>query len=171
MNYGVPGHKNKKEFWDAYNSFFEKMNGQTLVRGEAIPEGIFHLVCDILVEHTDGSYLLMKRDTRKHFGGMWEATAGGSALAGETPLQCAIRELKEETGIAVSKLTEVGTDVSAETHSIYVEFLCVTDWNKNEITLQEGETIDYKWVSREELLTMDKDGLVTKRMQKYIRGF
>lgn len=156
------------ELWDAYNSSFIKIKNVTLVRGEPIPKDIFHLVCEILVKHADGTFLLMKRDPKKHFGGMWEATAGGSALTGENPFQCAVRELKEETGIISTDLIEVGREISNRTHSIYVEFLCVTDWNKNEISLQEGETVNYKWVSKEELLSMNKDELVTERMQKYI---
>ena len=156
------------ELWDAYNSSFVKIENVTLVRGETIPKDIFHLVCDILVKHVDGTFLLMKRDLQKHFGGMWEATAGGSALIGENPLQCAIRELKEETGIVSANLVEVGREVSEETHSIYIEFLCITDWKKDKISFQQGETIDYKWVSKEELLAMKHDELVTERMQKYI---
>ena len=61
----------------------------TLIRGEAIPDGFYHLVSDIIVKHVDGTYLLMQRDIRKNYGGMWEATAGGSALKGEGPLACA----------------------------------------------------------------------------------
>ncbi len=34
--------------------------------------------------------------------------------------------------------------------------------------MQDGETIDYKWVNREDLITMSKNELVTERMQKYI---
>ena len=109
------------ELWDAYNSSFHKIENVTLVRGEPIPKDIFHLVCDILVKHADGMFLLMKRDPKKHFGGMWEATAGGSALAGENPLQCAIRELREETGIISTDLIEVGREVNNKTHSIYIE--------------------------------------------------
>jgi len=158
------------EKWDAYNSNLEKIEGKILIRGKEneIPSGIYHLVCDILVQHIDGSYLLMKRDYRKHYGGMWEATAGGSALIGETPLQCAIRELKEETGIESLELTEVGTEISDQTHSIYVEFLCVTKLDKQNIKMQEGETIDFKWVSRDELISMNHNKLVTHRIQKYI---
>ena len=40
------------------------------------------------------------------------------------------------------------------THSIYMVFLCITDWEKDRIVLQEGETSDYKWVSHEELIYM-----------------
>ena len=158
------------EKWDAYDSDFKKIDGKILIRGEEkdIPDGVYHLVCEILVKHTDGSYLLMKRDYRKHYGGMWEATAGGSALIGETPLQCAIRELKEETGIETSALTKVGTEFNDKTHSLYVEFLCVTNWEKTNKQMQDGETIDYKWVNREDLIAMSKNELVTERMQKYI---
>lgn len=73
------------ELWDAYDSNFNRIHGITLRRGETIPDGLYHLVCEILVKHADGSYLLMQRSANKHFGGMWEATAGGSALQGETP--------------------------------------------------------------------------------------
>ncbi|MDE6201688.1 MAG: NUDIX hydrolase [Clostridiales bacterium] len=156
------------EIWDAYNSDFEKIEGKQLVRGVKIDDGLFHLVCDILVKHTDGTYLLMQRDYRKSYGGMWEATAGGSALAGETPIECAVRELREETGIVAPELTEVGRVVDNSTHSVYVEFLCITDWDKDGIILQEGETIAYKWVSREELINMKGDRLVTKRMQNFV---
>lgn len=98
------------ELWDAYDAEFNKIWGMTLVREEAekIPPGVFHLVCDIIVKHTDGTWLLMQRDPRKPWGGMWEATAGGSALKGEAPLECALRELREETGIIAAGLTEVG---------------------------------------------------------------
>ena len=156
------------EIWDAYDEQMRKIENITLVRGEKRPNGVYHLVCDILVKHVDGTYLLMQRDLRKHYGGMWEATAGGSALAGETPFECAQRELREETGIVASELTEVGRIVDSETGAIFVEFLCITDWKKDEITLQEGETIAFKWVSQSELVNMKRDQLVTERMQQFI---
>ena len=154
------------ELWDAYDKDFRKIQGITLIRGEAIPEGTFHLVCDVIVRHADGSYLLMQRDKRKHFGGMWEATAGGSAIQNESPLECAARELQEETGITSDNLVEIGRVRSRDT--IYVEYLCVTDCKKDSVTLQEGETSAYKWVSRMELVSMKRDELVTDRMHQFI---
>ncbi|MBR3141835.1 MAG: NUDIX hydrolase [Clostridiales bacterium] len=154
------------ELWDAYDKDFRKIQNIALIRGEPIPEGVFHLVCDIIVRHTDGSYLLMQRDKCKHFGGLWEATAGGSALQNESPSECAIRELQEETGIKSDNLVEVGRVRSHDT--IYVEFLCVTNCKKDCVTLQDGETIAYKWVSRSELVSMKKNELVTERMQRFV---
>ena len=156
------------ELWDAYDKNLKKIEGMTLIRGEKIPEGVYHLVCDVIVRHTDGEYLLMQRDSRKHYGGMWEATAGGSALQGESPLDCAIRELREETGIRAEYLEEVGRVRAAGRNAIYCEFLCITDCKKDSIILQEGETSAYKWVTQDELLSMKRDELVTQRMQNFV---
>ena len=156
------------ELWDAYDENFRRVEGKILVRGEPVPEGLFHLVCDVLVRHTDGTYLLMRRHPHKRGGGLWEATAGGSALQGEDPLKCAERELREETGIVSHTLTELGRLVSWETRSLYVEFLCVTDVDKEAITLQEGETVEYRWVAGETLRHMGPHELVTRRMQPFI---
>ena len=84
------------------------------------------------------------------------------------PLACAIRELREETGIESEALTEVGRVVNDHNHTIYVEFLCVTDCEKERVTLQEGETSAFKWVAKDKLISMKKDELVTERMQRFV---
>ena len=81
-------------------------------------------------------------------------------------MECAARELQEETGITSDNLVEVGRVRSRDT--IYVEYLCVTDCKKDSVTLQEGETSAYKWVSRMELVSMKRDELVTDRMHQFI---
>ena len=86
------------ELWDAYDRDFKKVQGVTLIRGEKVPENYFHLVCDIIVRHADGSYLVMQRDKRKHLGGMWEATAGGSALQGEDPMSVPAESFMRKPG-------------------------------------------------------------------------
>ena len=157
------------ELWDAYDINFNKIDGITLTRGSKIPEGLFHLVCNIVVKHIDGTYLLMKRDLNKHLGGYWQLTAGGSAIKGESSLECGIRELFEETGIKVTNLCEVGRDVNHQRHNIYVEYYVEVDVDKNSVTLQEGETIDFKWVSKEELKTIYKTQLCTTRPFNFIK--
>ena len=156
------------ELWDSYDNRGNRISGETLVRGEPVPEGRFHLVCEVLVRHRDGTYLLMRRDPRKHFGGFWEATAGGSALRGEAALDCALRELREETGIRAETLTELGTVIHCAHRTIYVDFLCETDWDKNAVTLQDGETVAFRWVTGEEFRILDKTNLVTTRMQVFV---
>lgn len=156
------------EVWDAYNEDLGLFLDFSLVRGESIPEGVYHLVCDVIVRHVDGTYLLIQRDKSIDFGGMWEATAGGAAIKGESPEDCARRELFEKTGISSSHFIEVGRVVNEESHTIYVEFLCETDICKTNITLKKNEASNYIWVDTKTLLDIEKDYLLTERMQKFI---
>ena len=141
------------ELWDAYKKD-GSFAGCDLIRGEPIPDGLCHLVCEILVRHTDGSYLLMQRDLNKEgYPGMFEASAGGSILKGEAVFDGAVRELKEETGITATSdnLTRIYRVYNGR-HAILHGFLCVTDCDKSSVTLQEGETIAYKWLDKDEFI-------------------
>ncbi|MCR4939406.1 MAG: NUDIX domain-containing protein [Treponemataceae bacterium] len=157
------------ELWDAYNSNFETIEGLTLVRGQEdkIPSGVYHLVCHVLVRHKDGTYLLMQRDPRKPYPNMWEASAGGSALKGESPLQGALRELREETGIEAESLELL--DQSFLGNCIHCRFLCQTDCDKKSVRLQEGETVNFHWASAEEILSLSEEELISWPMRKHIK--
>ena len=140
------------ELWDAYDREGNKTGG-VLVRGEAIPEGLYHLVCGILVEHVDGTYLLMKRHPQKEtWPGVYEASGGGSVLAGEEVDRAALRELYEETGIHSEKLIPLYEECRKQ--SLYYGYLCKTDCPKDSIVLQEGETVGYRWVTTQEMQEM-----------------
>lgn len=58
--------------------------------------------------------------------------------------------------------------VCEENRSVYVDFLCLTDWDKQGVRLQAGETSAYRWASAEEIARMGRDELVTKRMQVFV---
>ncbi len=89
---------NNMEVWDLYNENRE-LTGRTHVRGEKIPEGCYHPVVHVWIRNSKGEYLISQRSAdRPSFPLMWETT-GGSVLAGESSLQGAIREAKEEVGI------------------------------------------------------------------------
>lgn len=139
------------ELWDAYSKDGKKL-GIDLIRGQNIKQGLFHLVCEVVVRHIDGSYLMMLRDYNKDiYPGYYELGAGGSVLKGETSEAGAARELKEETGIEANNLTLLASYCDNKT-AIYHSYLCVTDIDKNSILLQENETIGYKWISKDELV-------------------
>ena len=144
------------ELWDLYDIDGNR-TGETIERSSGcfkkIPNGMYHMVCDILVQHIDGTFLLTKRHPCKDvYPGYWEASAGGSAVAGESPIECAKRELFEETGIKSDSFELVGVVHKEHNHSVFYSYLVVTDWAKDSIVLQEGETTDYKWVDKKELI-------------------
>lgn len=158
------------EIWDGYRAD-GSLAGIDLVRGEPIPEGIYFMTVEILVRHADGDYLLMKRDERKPaFPGYLEATAGGAAQKGEDPMSAAYRELREETGIVADTLEPIENMVYRR--MINYQYLCVTDCDKDSITLQEGETVDYKWVTEKEFVEFINSGdMIPTQRERYTEYF
>ena len=124
---------------------------------------------DCVLLSPDGGQMQVLLVERGHepYKGCWALPGGFINIDEDAPAACR-RELKEETGIAADALTEVGRDISPERHAIYVAFLCVTDRDKADIALQEGETVDFRWVSREALLSMDGSELLPSRMKGFI---
>ncbi len=164
------------ELWDAYTRD-EVRTGEKLVRDEPIPDGLYHLVSEILVRHMDGDFLLMQRDpNKKAYPGYWESTAGGSALVGEGSIDCAKRELYEETGIAQGSLTQISYEIAESIHTIYRGYLCITDVAKDSIRLQETETTAYRWLHPDEFCAFARTsgiaGMIDhqkKRMLPFLR--
>lgn len=86
------------EKWDLYTKYREK-TGKEHIRGEKIPEGYFHLVVHVWIRNSKGEYLISQRSAnRPTFPLMWEC-AGGSVLKGESSIEGALREVKEEVGL------------------------------------------------------------------------
>ena len=156
------------ELWDAYSKNGE-LTGDALVRGEDIPQGLYHLVCEVLVRHADGSYLCMKRSVQKpNYGGWYEATAGGSALQGEDKWQCVKRELLEETGLYCQEFEEIGCTLEDRRHAFFYVFLGTVDCDKSSVKLQEGETEGYLWMSEEEFIEfVNSDRIIPSNRRRY----
>ena len=62
---------------------------------------------------------------------------------------------------------EIGRVVCDNHRSLYVEFLAITNCNKEAICLQEGETINFAWINEEKINSFD-ERLVTKRILQFL---
>ena len=155
------------EIWDGYRSDGTPAHME-LIRGEPVPEGLYHLVCEIIVEHQDGSILAMRRDPCKpNHPDAWETTAGGSALKGEDAPHCAIRELYEETGILAETLELLGCEVSDPAHSIFYMYRAEVTGEKPAVILQPGETVDYRWIPPEEFTAFVQRDMIPSQRRRY----
>ncbi|MBR3693689.1 MAG: NUDIX domain-containing protein [Erysipelotrichales bacterium] len=162
------------EIWDAYNDNLEKI-GIDLIRGERIPEGMYHLAAEVIVKHIEGDYLLMTRDPSKEaYPGYETLGTCGAVLKGENGYEGALRELREESGIYATTLTPLNQYISKEQRRIYVSYYTEVDCDKDSITLQEGETVAYRWISLEEVLDFLKSDLCIPsqrlRLQAYFES-
>lgn len=161
-----------KEIWDLYDRDGRK-TGETYERHfgnfKNIPEGRYHLVVDILVLHSDGTYLLTKRSEIKDvYPGYWEASGGGSALSGEEPETAAKREMFEETGLIPDSLELLGTSFSDKSHAMYYSYLAKVSCDKKAVVLQEGETTEYAWVDKDGFLAyVDSDLAMDAHNRRY----
>ena len=163
------------ELWDLYDKDCNR-TGEVWERSfgnyKAIPDGRYHLVSDILVQHKDGTFLLTKRHIDKDvYPGYWEASAGGSAKLGETPEECAKRELFEETGILCFSFELIKITFSERSHSLIYSYLARADCDKNSVVLQEGETTEYKWVNDAGLIEYADSPLAIKTSVERYKAF
>lgn len=89
------------EYWELYDRDLNSL-GEVIKRGDTVPNGKYHLICEIVTVDSKGRVLLTKRHPDKHFPLLWECS-GGSVVCGETPIDGAVRELFEKTGIKAEK--------------------------------------------------------------------
>ena len=159
------------ELWDAYDRHGRK-TGWTIKRGEAIPQGSFHLVSCVVVRHEDGDHLILRRSPQKEsYPNILEIGVGGCALQGEDAVSCAKRELFEETGIVCAELTETGRYVDYNSQAIYEGYLCVTNIPKDQIRLVPEENSAYYWYTPEEFLRFFHSDQCLDRFKRRLKDY
>lgn len=90
-----------KEVWDIVTADGRR-TGKTHLRGVPMQPGDYHPSVSVWLTDGEGRFLISRRCARKGVApGLWE-TVGGSVLAGESCLDAALREVREELGIALN---------------------------------------------------------------------
>ena len=147
------------ELWDLYDAR-RNLTGRTHTRdhrlGDALQPGDYHLVVHVWLLNSRGEFLIDQRSPEKDmFPLMWE-TCGGSALAGEDSLTAALREFREEIGIAL--LPERGKRVLTFRREDERDFLDIwlfrQDVDPADFIPQPGETVQARFATPEEILRM-----------------
>lgn len=101
----------------------------------------------------NGKYLILHRTKKEHDenGDKWIGV-GGKFEYGESPEECAMREVKEETGLTMLNPLFRGlvTFVSDEWGVEYMHLFTCTEFTGELIECDEGDLV---WLPKEELLT------------------
>lgn len=147
-----------KELLDVYD-INKNFTGRVIERGTKLGQGQYSLTACIVVKDRD-KFITTKRDPRKSCGLMWEFS-GGSVKSGEKSIEGAMRELKEETGIEAdeNEFEYIGTKVYEKFSTLLDIYVVKKAINVEEIILQEGETIEAKKVTSEQIIELHNDKL------------
>ncbi|MBI1326520.1 MAG: NUDIX domain-containing protein [Alphaproteobacteria bacterium] len=133
------------------NPYYTLMRDDVELPGGKLLQGyhyrINHSWVAIFVLSPDGKVLLERQNRYPNNILTWELPAG-RLEKGEEPLQAALRELKEETGVVATKAEKIGEyviDPVASTGRVTLFF--VNDFiETNERNLDYGEDIEAAWV-------------------------
>ncbi|WP_328648315.1 NUDIX domain-containing protein [Amycolatopsis sp. NBC_00348] len=125
--------------------------GSTL-RSRLRSEGLWHAAGVVLVRSGDGNavYVHLRTPTKDVFPSTWDCWAGGVVAAGESPVECARRELAEELGVhgvePVPLFTKVYDDGRNRCHNFAFE----VRWD-GPIHHQGEEIVEGRWLPLDEL--------------------
>ena len=128
--------------------------GIVINKDDDIPDGCYIMVVMIIMQNSNGEFLLQKRSELK--GGKWAFT-GGHPKSGESSLEGIISEVKEELGIDISSekiqlmKSNVFEKVIGDIYYVNMEF------DLGKIVLQEEEVSDVMLASYGEIIDMIKN--------------
>ena len=140
------------ELWDLYDKD-KNLTGKTHQRGTWIEDGYYHLAVHVWIKNKEGKYLISRRDkTREAYPLMLECP-GGSVLAGETSLEGAIRETKEEVGIDLTNIEGriIYTKTREKFHDMMDAWLFNYDGEVDLSKATTNEVCEVKWMSLDEI--------------------
>lgn len=167
------------EKWDLYTKYREK-TGKEHIRGEKIPEGFYHLVVHIWIRNCKGEYLISRRSAdRPTFPLMWECV-GGSVLMGESSIDGAVREVKEEVGLDLEPetgkllFTKIrGTEVQYECkeyNDIMDVWLFEYDGDLHLDDATTDEVADCRWMTISEIRKLYEDNRLVQTLDYFFRA-
>ncbi len=142
------------EYRDIYNK--DRMfTGRTTARSTKVESGDYIIVTHVCIFNSKGELLIQQRQHAKQkWGGLWDFSAAGAVMAGETSQVAAQRETAEELGLKI--------DLSAERPMLTINFsfgfddFYIVEHNVKlaDLKLQKSEVVAVKWASLDEVLTM-----------------
>lgn len=159
-----------EELWDIYDR--DRNNtGRTIARksNELLEKDEFHLVVHTCVFNSKGEMLIQQRQkTKNGWPNLWDFSAGGSAIKGETSQGAIHRELLEELGIDYD-FSNLRPQFTINFTKGFDDFYLIKkDVNLNELNFQEEEVQDAKWATKEEIINLIENDKFIPYYNSYI---
>ena len=138
------------------------ITGQIMDKEEAHDKNLLHNEIAVFIINDKKQILLQKRSPNKRFSPNKWALCAGHVDAGESLESAALRELKEEVGVAfsINELKSFAertfTIRELDSHITY-HYYVKTNLQESDFVIQKEELSEVKWFNIEDVLTMIKE--------------
>lgn len=153
------------EYWDIYDSY-KQPTGRTMLRNDfQLKDDEYHLSVLGIIRRDDGRFLITQRVMTKRWAPGWWEVPGGGVRAGESSYEAVVREVKEETGLDVSKADGVlaltyHRENPGEGDNYFVDVYRFTlPFTEEDIHHQEEETLGYEIADLSRIEELAKEGI------------
>lgn len=128
----------------------KNLTGETIYKGDLIPDGKFILVVLAFMQNSNGEFLIQKRSVQK---GSKYGSTGGHAKTGETSIQAMLTEINEEIGLSVNAddLELVYSGREDEDKVFFDLYYMKKDFSVDSLVLQKEEVESVKWMTVDEI--------------------
>jgi isopentenyl-diphosphate delta-isomerase len=141
---------------------FMRPTGQVLLKSEVHAKELWHTAVHVWIYNSRGQVLMQLRSPAKViYPGKWDVSVGGHVAGGQTMVDAAIQETKEEIGIDLkeSDLELVGINKSSDVHPtigrrhriFHWTFIAKKDAGISSLTLETEEVTDVRWIAIDDL--------------------
>ena len=156
------------ELWDLYDAQGQR-TGRTMIRGEDVPAGLYHLAVHIWPRNSRGEYLIQRRAPGVQWKPNLWAVTGGSAISGEDAVTAARRELREEIGYDASEAEMEQVACLRRTNSFCAVYSLLIDWPAEQFVLQSEEVRAVQWCDSARLTRMVAENALYNYGDAYFR--
>ena len=146
-----------------------RLTGMTARRGDPVPEDYYRLAVHICLFGSDGRLLIQQRQPfKRKWSGLWDLSAAGSAVSGESSREAAERETLEELGLNIDLLDARPILTVHWDRGFDDIFILTMDIDLQSLALQPEEVKAVKWASLEEVLIMIDTGVFIPYEKSFI---
>ena len=151
---------NRKSFNEKRDLYDKERNimGETIFKGEKIPEDRYIVVVLVFIQNYDGKFLIQKRSKIKN--GLY-ATTGGHPKAGESSLLGVVSEVKEEIGLDLdSNKLELYYQGKSDKERVFWDdyYIKMNIPNIKDLSLQKEEVESIEWLEEKEIRKLMQEG-------------
>lgn len=134
------------------------------IRIKAKNDGVTHISTGVAILR-DGKILMARRAADDFLGGVYELPGGG-VDDGETIVEGAVREVKEETGLTVTKIVSTfeGFDYSTDRKPSVRQVNFLVEVDAGDVALDPKEHDDFIWVDETNFKSIN----MSESMQKCV---